>query len=423
MNARAPARPAPPPAEAAGGVARSARVLFLDHTAALGGAELCLLSYVARTAHRAHVVLFEDGPFRAELEGAGVSTQVVPAPAAVGAVSREGGLGADLRAAPGLAAHAWSVARLARAHDVVYANSQKAMVVAAVAGVLARRPVVWHLHDLITAGHFSRAHRAVAVGAGYLAARVVANSGATHEAFAAAGGPSRRTVAVHNGIDPRPFADGRGGDVRRDLGVGAAPLVGLFSRLAPWKGQHVLIEALRDVPEAHALLVGDALFGDERRYADALRRRVAEAGLAGRVHFLGFRRDVPDLLAAVDVVVHASTAPEPFGRVIVEGMLAGRPVVATAAGGALEILTDGETGRLVPPGDAHALGRALADLLARPHRASRVAAAGQREARERFSLDAMVRRLDGHVADVVQGRRGAAGGAAQRPHNGEGGCP
>jgi glycosyltransferase involved in cell wall biosynthesis len=351
-------------------------VLFVDHAAAMGGAEWMLLD-LARAYGDPHdaptggpqgegaraVVLLEEGPFRRHLEQAGVPVAVVAAPSAVHGVRRGGGLAASLRAAPGVAATASRLARRARRYDVVYANSQKALVVGAVAARLAWRPLVWHLHDLLTADHFSRARRRLAVGlANRFAARVVCNSEATAAAFAAAGGDRRRTRVVYNGIRASAFdavTDAETQALRRRLGVDARPLVGVFSRLAPWKGQHVLLDALDRLPGWQALLVGDALFAEDGPYAAALRARAAAPGLAGRVHFLGFRDDVPALVKACDVVAHTSVAPEPFGRVIVEGMLAGRPVVAADAGGAREIVEDGRTGRLVAPGDAGALAAAL----------------------------------------------------------------
>jgi glycosyltransferase involved in cell wall biosynthesis len=369
------------------------RLLFLDHAGVLGGAELSLLDIVRAFRRQSRVVLFEDGPFREALADAGVETTVLASPAAVGAVARTGGIGRDVRAVPGVLSHARRVARLAREADVVYANSQKAMVIGAVAAALARKPLMWHLRDLMTAEHFSTLHRTVAVRVGGQARRVIANSDATRRAFVEAGGPPDRTVTVHNGIDGAPYEASRPerrAALRRSLGIGGAPLVGVFSRLARWKGQHVAIEALGYLPGAHLVLVGDALFDADRPYAGGLRRQAAEAGLGDRVHFVGFRHDVPDWLHTVDVVAHTSTAPEPFGRVIVEGMLAGRPVVAAAAGGALEIVDPERTGVLVPPGDASALAVELHDLLFHPSRAAHLARAGRAEARRRFSLGALI---------------------------------
>ena len=119
-------------------------------------------------------------------------------------------------------------------------------------------------------------------------------------------------------------------------------MVGLFSRLSYWKGQHILLKAIKELPEVHALLVGDVLFGEEE-YASELKTLAADPKLQNRVHWLGFK--------ACDVVVHTSTEPEPFGRVIVEGQLARRPIIASAAGGALELVEDGVSGCLFTPGD------------------------------------------------------------------------
>ena len=127
-------------------------------------------------------------------------------------------------------------------------------------------------------------------------------------------------------------------------------------------------------PEVQVVLVGDALFGEDA-YVERLKLRAAKPDLAGRVHFLGFQQDVPRLMRAMDVIVHCSTAPEPFGLVIVEGMLARRPVIASAAGGALEIMT-GESGLLVAPGDATALRSAITRLLENPELARRLAEEG-----------------------------------------------
>jgi len=376
--------------------------LFVDHTAALGGAELYLHDALCRLPGRHQVLLFEEGPLQERLQEAGVSVTVAEAVTAVQGFTREGGWKQALEAVPGALQLVMEVARRARSHDVVFANSQKAFVVAALAGTIARRPVVWNLHDLLTADHFSRFNTQLVVMLAQLfAARVVVNSEATREAFAAAGGPRPRTRVVYNGLEVAAFADASPAPVRAELGLSDEPLVGVFSRLAPWKGQHVLLEALVDLPEVHALIVGEALFGGEQRYAAALQRQAVQTGIDDRVHFLGFRDDIPGLLRAVDVVVHTSTAPEPFGRVIAEGLLSEKPVVATAAGGAKEIIRDGETGWLVPPGDVQALTRALGAILEDPAEAARRAKAGRADARRRFSAELMVQRLSDVLREVA----------------------
>jgi glycosyltransferase involved in cell wall biosynthesis len=155
------------------------------------------------------------------------------------------------------------------------------------------------------------------------------------------------------------------------------------------------------MPGVHALVVGGALFSGEAAYEAELRARTELPALAGRVHMLGARDDVPRLLSACDVVVHPSVLAEPFGRVLVEAMLASRPVIATRAGGVPEVVTDGETGVLVPPGDARILGEALEALRRDAIRSATLASRGAAHARERFSREAMlagVRRVIDEVA-------------------------
>lgn len=367
------------------------RVLFLDHTAALGGAELCLLDVAEHLRERCTVALLADGPFRQRLEARGVRTVVLEEAASLQQVKREsrvpgpGAVGA-------VVATARAVARVARGYDVVYANSQKAFVVACVSALFSRKPVLWHLHDILDPKVFSRINIGIDVFlANHVASRVIANSQATASALRARGGTRARIDVVYNGLDPAvasAVTDADATAVRASLGLGAGPVLGLFGRIAPWKGQDVAIRALAllgDRPDVQLAVVGDALFGEEG-YAAEMRALVSELGLKARVHFLGFRTDVPVLMRAVDVLLHTSTAPEPFGRVIAEGMLAERPVIATAGGGASEIMTAGETAWQIAPNDPAALAAAIRDVLANPSRASEIASAGKRDALARFTL-------------------------------------
>lgn len=385
------------------------RVLFLDHTGALGGAELYLLDVARPYRATSRVLLFETGPFKERLEDAGIPVETCPAPAAVLDVQKASGWRSALRAVPGLVRLTGQVARRARDYDVIFANSQKAMLVAGLAGMVARRPVVWSLHDVLTADHFSALNRRVAVAcANWFVDHVLVNSRATQSAFRRSGGHAEKTTVVHNGIDPAPFDEVGSSDLgalREELDFSEAPLLGVFGRLAPWKGQHVVLEALADLPDAHALFVGDTLFRGDEPYEQTLRRTARRLDLADRVHFLGFRDDVPRLMTFVDLVLHTSVAPEPFGRVIVEGMLAGTPVIAARAGGPVEIVQEPDTGVLVPPGDPQALATAVEDLLAAPDRARSMGRAAQSYARRRFSPERMQQSVEHIISEVCQNSR------------------
>jgi glycosyltransferase involved in cell wall biosynthesis len=328
----------------------------------------------------------------------------MPAPNKVSGVSREGGLKRDLLAVPGVLGLARRVAKLARGYELLYANSQKALIVGALAGKIAGKPVIWHQHCLLTADHFSWGHRRLAVLlSNHLVRRVIANSEASAEALVEGGGRDEHVRVVYNGIDPSQFASVTSAEVdslRRELGLEGMPIVGVFSRLAPWKGQHVLLEALPHLPSVHALLVGEAIFG-EQAYAKTLRRRSKDLGVEDRAHFVGFRRDIPQLMRLSDLVVHTSVLPEPFGRVIVEGMLARSPVVATRAGATPEIIDDEVNGVLVPPGDARALAKVVRGLLNDQEKSQALAEAGHAKALERFSLDAMLEGVAQQLQEVA----------------------
>ncbi|QQP93472.1 glycosyltransferase family 4 protein (plasmid) [Skermanella sp. TT6] len=368
-------------------------ILFVDHASDVGGAELSLLDTAMHWAAPLHVALMQPGPFRDLLRDQGVPSTLVEAGEAVLGVRRGGGWDQGLRAAAGIPRLAHQLARLAKGYDVVYANTQKSLIVGGPAAWLAGRPLVWHLHDILSAEHFSAMNRRLPVlVANRFCARVIANSAATAEAFVREGGDPDLVGVVPNGFSRAPFerdSDEEVAELRRRLGLEGKPLAGMFGRLAPWKGQHVFIRAVAAVPGLHAVIVGGALFG-EQVYEEELKLLCAELGVRDRVHFLGFRRDIPRLMRMMTLIVHASTAAEPFGRVLVEAMLAGSPLIASRAGGALEIVEDGVTGRLVAPGSVAELRAAMARILAEPGEAAAMADRARRAAVANFSTEVMI---------------------------------
>lgn len=244
--------------------------------------------------------------------------------------------------------------------DLVYANNSVENAAAlALAARLMGVPVVVHERDI--PGRLSR----TTVAAMPLMDAVIAVSDATRQALVAEGLPRGQVILIHNGINTARFRrTGTAGlaDVRQSLGAGPDSfLVVICGMLTRWKGQDVVIEATRLARAAglpvHLAIVGEAPTGDH--FEAELRANVAGDGLADAVTFAGFRADIPAIMQAADVVVHASRNPEPFGRVVIEAMAAGTPVIATDTGGPVEIIDSGITGVLVPPDDAPALFKAL----------------------------------------------------------------
>jgi glycosyltransferase involved in cell wall biosynthesis len=198
--------------------------------------------------------------------------------------------------------------------------------------------------------------------------------------------PAAHVVRVHLGAPVQAIAARAGGGeaIRRSLGWEEAPLVGIVGRLQRWKAQHVFLEAAalvaRERSDARFVVVGGAVLGTEGTYPEDLAAQAAELGLGGRVRFVGHQDDVPPWFDALDVAVHATNG-EPFGLVLVEAMVLGTPVVATAVGGPTEIVEEGSSGLLVPPARPDAMAAAILRVLGDAALAARLAAGGRRRAR------------------------------------------
>ena len=347
------------------------RLVYLDHCARLSGAELALLRLLeARkaSADDVTVVLAEDGPLRGRLVAAGARVEVV----AMRERSRDLGR-SKVVLGPALvvgAADALGYALRLRAliqkldPDLVVTNSLKASLYGGVAARLSGRPVLWHVHDRIATDYMpALAVTLVRAAARVIPTAVVANSRATLDTLALSARSARRLgAAVVGNPLPSPLA-------ARSPSPDRPPArdeltVGMVGRLAPWKGQHVFLRAFAaafDPGEARAVIVGGSLFGEDA-YRDELRDLAAALGIADRVRFTGQVDDPTEEMVGFDILVHASTSPEPFGQVIVEGMALSLAVVAADAGGPAEIVTPESTGLLYPPGDHEALARCLTRL-------------------------------------------------------------
>lgn len=374
-------------------------ILFVDQSGQLGGAELCLADLAVHRRHEARVLLFSDGPFVSYLKTRRVEVEVLPLPGTAARITKKASPLSLLASAPGLLAHISALRKKIRASDLVYFNTAKALVHGAAANFPSLRPSIFHLHDLLDPRHFSGANIRILVAAANRMDTVIANSQASAEAFKASGGRVPVEI-VPNGFDPSPFDAVLENDVARlraELNPENRPVAAIFGRLARWKGQDVLLQAASRLPELAVWIVGDALFTeDDRAYSNELRTLASRLG--GRVKFLGFRDDIPLLMKAADMVVHCSIAPEPFGRVIVEAMLAGRPVIAARAGGPIEILADSAAGKLVSPGDAGSLEDALRRLLASPEERLRLGAAGRQRAETEYALPVVMKKTDAVLA-------------------------
>lgn len=380
--------------------ARPHTILFLDHTAALGGGEIALLNLVTHLDHERYrpvVILFSHGPLEDKLREAGIKTLVLPlAPSIVhtrkeqlnrGALSRVRDMARLMRYTARLAA------LIRKIHpDIIHTNSLKADIIGGIAGRLANKRVLWHVRDRIADDYLPpKVVRAFRLGCRLIPHVVLANSQATFDTL---------QLPLRAGSLSRPVLDGiplGATPVSQPLTDNTSPLIGIVGRLSEWKGQHVFLDAaaavLREFPDARFQIIGGALFGEEE-YEAQLKQQAQLLNLSDRLEWLGFRNDVPQLLEKLDVLVHASTIGEPFGQVVVEGMAAGKPVIATCGGGVPEIIVDGACGILVPMNNATALGKAILQLLHDPANAQTIAQAGYERVRDHFCIQLVARNVE-----------------------------
>lgn len=266
---------------------------------------------------------------------------------------------------------------------------------------LTRRPVISHCRAELPPGRYARQT--------WLARRfdrVIAISRTVEDSLRQAGVPAPRIAQVYDGIDLealRARVVTPAAEVRRALAVAdEAFLVLMVGHLRSWKGQHVLLEAARGMQESErarlAIVFAGAVDPAERAYAEGLRAQLS-GGLLSRVRFLGARDDVPDLMHAADVVVHASVVPEPLGLVVLEGMALGKPVLASRLGGPSETVTQG-TGLLFDPAHPQELAAQLSRLLHDPALRGALGAAGRERARS-FAIENNVRAIQGIYEDLL----------------------
>jgi glycosyltransferase involved in cell wall biosynthesis len=241
--------------------------------------------------------------------------------------------------------------------------------------------------------------------------RIYCISRATAQVFEKRGRGAKVEV-LYNGIDPAAFAGAiRSEDVRRSLGAGPRDLlIGTVGRIHPRKDLETFLRAVaavaRSRPEVRGVVVGVAeapIEVDYRRRLDAL---VGELGLEGRVTFAGARRDMPAVMAALDVFV-LSSRHEGFGRVVAEAMAAARPIVVTDEGALPELVAAGRYGLVARPGDADDFGTKVAELLADPPAATAMAARARERARD-FAAGAAGARVRACYDQLTRGSRSTA---------------
>jgi L-malate glycosyltransferase len=371
-----------------------ATVLIASHTALISGAEAATLELLQeRQDEFRYVWASPEGPLAEQVRRLGAHHVRVRGTA--GSLRLQP-LGTP-KAIAELAALGVGLRRAAARHgaDLIHAISMRAGIGAAISRRLGGPPFVVFQHDVAPEGPAGRPIRALVDPA---AARLAGCSQHVVDTLRAAGFTTPADV-ITEPVDLAQFDPAKAAPdaARERLAPRDGPLLGLVGQITPWKGHDTAVRALarvrREHPRARLAIVGEVKFAaratrfDNHRFMADLQSLVAAEGLEEAVVFAGQRADVPDVVAALDALLVPSW-DEPFGRVVIEAMAMGTPVVATSVGGPAETITHGRDGLLAPPRDDEAWARAIARLLGDPEAARRMAAAGRETARrhgtERF---------------------------------------
>jgi glycosyltransferase involved in cell wall biosynthesis len=387
------------------------RVVYLNPSGQLGGAEIALLDLLssiraAQPEWQLDLIAGDDGPLIERARGLGVNADVLHFPQSV---ARLGDAGQNKNGAS-RASRANLVTRLfaagspalqyvgklrtelsRRSPHVIHTNGFKMHVLGLRARPNKATPVVWHVRDYVSPRPVMA--RLLRWHAGRCAAAIT-NSRSVADDLRRVCGDALKIYPVHDAIDLERFSPAGPKldlDSLADLPVAenGTVRVGLLGTMALWKGHKTFLHALSLLPNdsnVRGFVIGGALYQTEgsQHSLDELKAEAARLGISHRVGFTGFIEDSASAMRSLDVVVHASTQPEPFGLVIAESMACGRALIASQAGGAAEITNAGVDSVAHNPGDAAMLAERIASLASDPERRERLGRSGRIAAEDRF---------------------------------------
>ena len=375
---------------------RPVRVLHLINGEYFGGSARVLMNYLGspqRTSDVAVGVLF-PGELERRCREMDVRTELLPMAGRL-----------DLRATR-------SVLRLARSHraDLIHTHQVRNTLLGRLASMVKGRPVVTHVHSPAFRESASVLRNRLSGGVDRVlarrTARFIAVSSSLATELANQGIPRDKIRMVANGIPmPNPPAAGVEGDVRREFGIPTGvSLVGMVANLRPRKGAELLLAATAELARSgfdlHVMLVGQPFREFGRDYGLELRLLVDRLGLGPRVTLTGYRSDIDRLMSAIDVFVLPSLFGEGMPMVLLEAMGMGLPVITTSVEGIPEVVTAGEDGILVPPGDSQALATAIRRLVGDAGLRRRLGSAARRTLIAKFTADRMARGIDEVYAEL-----------------------
>ena len=385
------------------------KILFLQSTSEIGGSDISLLRIVGHLDKRVYepiVGLPQDGPLVEKLKQAG--SGVVIFPEMMKLTSRKNVFYPLFY----LVNYPWAVFRIAawiRKNGIALVHTNTLHNLYGFASArLAGRPHVWHVREIVLQSRVMlQIERRLAL---HFSDRIVVTSDAVAENFLPDIRHRRKVTKISNGVDLREFRPGLDGSrILHDLGFPkGAPLIGLVARLDHWKGVETFLEAAalaaQKNPAARYLIAGGPVPGRED-YARQMKQRARDLNLDGRVQFTDWRygpKVMPEVYAALDVLVLASSWPEPFGLTVIEAMASAKPVIVTNHGGPQEICIHDHTGLLVTPKNPQAMADAMTELMEDPGKRKTMGQAGRKRAEALYDERDCAKKIEAVYRDLLK---------------------
>ena len=369
------------------------KILYLDSVSAIGGAErslLLLLQNINRQHFKPMVVLPERGPLSEQIQALGVELKLLP----LNKINVCNPL-------PYMKT-VWSLVKilLTRRIDLLHCNTSICNQYGMIAARLVGLPVVTHTRNILGKRAFQRMFLG---GADVL----IANSRAVADSYAQYVSKDQRVEIIYNAVDTKYFRPHEERNSRSRYNISDSKFViGQIAQITPNKGQDIFIRALAQVvrkhPNVRGLIVGgNTIIDDSDWFLDELKQLVKELGLVDKVIFTGFVKNMVNLYRCLDLVVLPSKS-EGFGRTIAEAMAMTKPAVAAKVGGLPEIIVEGKTGLLVPPGDSKALADAILKVVENPELARKIGTNGRIMVEEKFSIENNVKQIECEYMSLLE---------------------
>jgi len=384
------------------------KMVVLNHGVDLGGAEIVLLNtleHLDNTKFYPILVVPQPGPLMERAQNLGIECQVVGLSERTLRLERtriRPNILSGLLVLPFM----WRLANYLKSvcPDIIYTNSTKAHIYGSVVAGWLHIPLIWRLNDVVDASGFHKLVRLfIYFFAKYFPQKILCVSRAVKEPLKKVGVSHEKLHTLYYGLDEVLLKPRSGRNKKGDGSV----VIGNIGRLTPLKGQDIFIRAavalLRRYPHLRFLIVGDSYY-DRSDFEKQLKFLVKQSGVEEHVVFTGFVDDIPGFLEDIDILVNTSVRPDAFGMSVLEGMAAGKAVVATDYVGAKEIIESGKNGFILPSNDVSALVDVLQMLIEKPAKIKSLGREARRTVVRDFTLEKYIDQLEEFLIEVVSSR-------------------